>query len=190
MRLQIADCRLQIYCRLIVARGLQIGCGLLIAAWAGGPVRIAAEVIDRVLAVVAGDVITLSDVRAAREFGFVDPGAAADPDREVLSRLIDRALILDEVERYAPPEPDARAVDAEMTRVRARFTSSERFAAALAESGIDDAHLRATVREELRIRAYVDQRFQEGDPDRRRALVDDWVATLRRRAAVVDLYSR
>jgi hypothetical protein len=148
----------------------------------------AAEIIDRMLAVVGSSVIMLSDVRAARDFGFVEPGPGADPDREALSRLIDRALILNEVERYAPPEPEADALDAELARIAKRFASKERYEAALARSGIDQAHLRATVREELRIRAYLDQRFQEADPGRRRSLVDDWVATLRRRTFVVDLY--
>src|SRR5262249_25957586 len=74
-----------------------IGTGLLVVAavlMAGASVR-ADEIIDRVLAVVAGDMIMLSDVIAARDLGLVQPVTAADPIREVLSRLIDRALILD-----------------------------------------------------------------------------------------------
>ena len=61
------------------------------------------EVIDRVLAVVAGDLIMQSDLRAARDLGLATAGDGVDPDRAILSQLIDRALILDEVERYAPP---------------------------------------------------------------------------------------
>ncbi len=85
------------------------------------------EVIDRVLAVVAGDLIMQSDVRAARELGLVNAGDAADPDRAVLSQLIDRALILDEVERYAPPEPAPDAIDRAFRAVRARFASDDGF---------------------------------------------------------------
>src|SRR5262245_29227888 len=69
-----------------------------------------AETIDRVLAVAAGQIITLSDVNAARDLGIATPGAAADPVRAVLSQLIDRELVLAEVERYAPPEPAPDAV--------------------------------------------------------------------------------
>src|SRR5262245_20413815 len=85
------------------------------------------EIIDRVLAVVAGDVIMLSDVAAARDLGFVQTGAAANSIRTVLSRLIDRALVLAEVERYAPPEPAADAIGHEMQAVRARFPSDQAY---------------------------------------------------------------
>jgi hypothetical protein len=192
------------------------------------PVRLAAadEIIDRVLAVAAGNLIMLSDVRAAIEFGLVSPGPAPDPVREVLSRLIDRALVLAEVDRYAPPEPSAEAVDHAVQAVRLRFSTPEAFAAALARVGMGDKYLRETLREDLRIRAYLDQRFTVVAPtdddlgryyrdhpdafrrsgrlvpfdearqdvaqavvtDRRRALVDEWMAGLRRRAEVADLY--
>lgn len=148
---------------------------------------VAAEVIDRVLAVVNGDVITLTDVTAARELGLVSAGSAPDPVRAALSALIDRSLELDEVQRYAPPEPSADAVDREVAVVRARFPESHAFEAALARSGIDLQHLRQVVRENLRIRAYLDQRFAATD-ERRQQLIDDWMAGLRRRAELVDLY--
>ena len=148
---------------------------------------ISAETIDRVLAVVAGQLITLSDVTAATDLGLQTPDAAADPVRAVLTRLIDRELMLAEVERYAPPEPAADAVDREVQRVRQRFASGPEFDAALARSGIDDTHLRETLRQDLRIRAYLDQRFSQA-AERRTALVDEWLAGLRRRGDVIDLY--
>ena len=63
------------------------------------------EVLDRMLAVVAGDLIMLSDVTAAVEFGLVPRTSGPDVTRAVLTQLIDRSLMLAEVERYAPPEP-------------------------------------------------------------------------------------
>jgi hypothetical protein len=146
-----------------------------------------AETIDRVLAVVAGQVITLTDVTAARDLGLFDAGAAADPIRAVLSALVDRELILAEAERYAPPEPTAEAVDRELAEVRGRFASPAGFDAALAQSGLDEKHVRETLRQNLRIRAYEDQRFAAAD-SRRQSLIDEWVAGLRRRGDVVDLY--
>jgi hypothetical protein len=146
-----------------------------------------AETIDRVLAVVANQVITLSDVTAARDLGLEPPGDAPDPIRAVLSKLIDRELILAEVDRYAPPEPPAAAVDNEEQKVRARFASSEAFDAALARSGVDETHLRELLRQGLRITAYITQRFTPTD-DRRQTLIDEWVAGLRRRGDIIDLY--
>jgi hypothetical protein len=199
-------------------------CVLILAG--GFPAGAASEIIDRVLAVAAGNLIMLSDVTAALEFGLVAPGPAPDPVRDALSRLIDRAIILAEVERYAPPEPDADAVDRELQAVRAGFASPEAFDQALARAGVNEKHLRETLRQNLRIRAYLDQRFTVASPtdeevgryyrehqqefsrdgaivpfdqarqgvvqairtERRRMLVDDWVAGLRRRAEIVDMY--
>ncbi len=147
-----------------------------------------AETIDRVLAVVAGQIITLSDVTAARDLGLQSPANAADPIRAVLSKLMDRELVLAEVERYAPPEPAADALDREVERIRGRFLSAAAFDAALAQSGLDERRLREIVRQDLRIRAYEDQRFAAADPERRQTLIDEWVAGLRRRTDIIDLY--
>jgi hypothetical protein len=146
-----------------------------------------AEIIDRILAVVSGDLITLSDVTAARDLGLQSADGAADPTRAILAKLIDRELVLAEVERYGPPEPAATAIDAELAIVRARFASSPAYDAALRRSGIDEAHLRETLRQDLRIREYENQRFASAG-DRRQSLVDDWIASLRRRASISDLY--
>jgi hypothetical protein len=173
MRLRIADC------------GLRIGVALLLASLAAPVAR--AETIDRVLAVVGGQLITLSDVTAATDLGLQSADGAADPVRAVLNKLIDRELVLAEVDRYAPPEPTAEAVDREVARVRQRLPSASAFEAALARSGIDDKTLRETLREDLRIRAYLDQRFSAAT-DRRASLIDDWMTGLRRRGDVVDLY--
>ena len=62
-----------------------------------------AETIDRVLAVAGGQVIMLSDVTAALDLGLVPEGGAADSGTDrtgaALARLIDRALVLVEVNR-------------------------------------------------------------------------------------------
>ena len=146
-----------------------------------------AEIIDRVLAVVGGQLITLSDVIAARDLGLQTAEGAADPVRGILSKLIDRELIVAEVDRYAPPEPTAEAIDRETGRIRMRFPSAEAFVAALDRSGADEKQLREIVRQDLRIRAYLDQRFASAQ-ERRQALMDDWLSGLRRRGDVVDLY--
>jgi hypothetical protein len=146
-----------------------------------------AEIIDRVLAVVAGQLITLSDVTAARDLGLQTAEGAADPVRGILSKLIDRELIVTEVDRYAPPEPAPEAIDRETERIRMRFPSAEAFVAALERSGANEKQLREIVRQDLRIRAYLDQRFAAAQ-ERRQALMDDWLSGLRRRGDVVDLY--
>jgi len=173
MRFQISDFR------------LQIGGWIVVAAL--GATVLHGETIDRVLAVAANQVITLSDVTAAIDLGLQSTDGAGDPVRAVLSKLIDRELGLAEVDRYAPAEPTTQAVSREVTSVRQRFASAAAFDAALARSGIDEQHLRETLRQDLRMRAYLDQRFS-ASPDRRPNAVDEWMASLRRRGGVVDLY--
>jgi hypothetical protein len=188
--MRIEDCGLRICCGLLDYRGLRIYGGLLIGALilTAISVRASAETIDRVLAVVAGQIITLSDVTAARALGLQSPGNAADPVRVVLSKLMDRELVLAEVERYAPPEPPPDVVGREIDAIRARFPSSDAFDAELARSGLDDKRLREIVRQDLRIRTYEEQRFAAADAPRRQTLIDEWVAGLRRRADIIDLY--
>jgi hypothetical protein len=184
------------------------------------------EIIDRMLAVVAGDLIMLSDVMAAVEFGLVPRASGPDVTRAVLTQLIDRSLMLAEVERYAPPEPATAAVDRELQAVRDRFPSTDAFNSALSRYGIKETHLRETLRANLRLRAYLEQRFTVVGPsdeeiaayyrehpdlfrragrlasldearadivqmlafERRQTMVDEWLAGLRRRAAITDVY--
>jgi hypothetical protein len=130
------------------------------------------------------------------------------------------------VDRYAPPEPAAGAIDRGVQDLAARFPSASAFDAAMARSGVDSKRLRQTVRENLRIQQYLDQRFSVAPPsddelgryyrahqatytsggqptpfesarvqvaqdwtaDRRKGLIDDWLAGLRRRGEILDLY--
>ena len=149
-----------------------------------------AETIDRVLAVAGGQVILLSDVTAALDLGLVSGDGAADRMGAALAKLISRSLVLVEANRYAPPEPADVEVEKEMAGVRARFPSAAAFDAVLQRSGLTGVQLRVTLRENLRIRAYVAQRFTGAEDEARRLmLIDEWVAGLRQRSDVVDLYA-
>ncbi len=117
----------------------------------------AGEVIDRILAVVNGSVITLSDIEGARRFGLIE--TKAGDLRAAVERTIDRRLALVEVERYAPPEPPGARIDEAIAAARARFASDAAFSAALAETGMTADTLRRHVRDDLRLRAYEQQRF-------------------------------
>jgi hypothetical protein len=119
-----------------------------------------AQIIDRVLAVVAGEPITLSDVTAAMRLGLVpETAGSADGVRAALDALIERQLQLIEVNRYVPPEPSTAEVDAQLARIRARFESQAAFENALKDLGVTPAQLRARSRDNLRIESYLRQRF-------------------------------
>ncbi len=121
-------------------------------------VPVAAEVIDRVVAVVGTEVITQSDVRAAEAFGLV-PARADGTTADVVLYLVNRQLMLSEVNRYAAPDADRALVDRRLAEIRSRFKTGAEFTAALARTAMTEARLRSVVGNDLRISAYLDQMF-------------------------------
>jgi hypothetical protein len=117
-----------------------------------------AQVVDRVAAQVGNAVITLSDARAVLAFGFVQP-AGADATGEAVGYLVNRQLMLSEVNRYAAPAPDAALLDRRVAQVLSRFPDAASRQAAMESTAMTDARLRDFVADNLRIEAYLDQRF-------------------------------
>jgi hypothetical protein len=154
---------------------------VLFVPWATGA-QPAGELIERTLAIVGGQVITLSDARAAAALGLVEDPAVTAGVVAITARLIDRMLMLREVQRYAPPEPTDLEIDERLATVRARFADDNAFRHALDAGGFTDSRLRAWIRDDLRIASYLNQRFAG---DRRAELVADWIADLHRRTPVV-----
>jgi hypothetical protein len=128
---------------------------LLVASASSTSVR--AEIIDRILAVVNGALIMQSDVTLAVRLGLAPQSTASDAVAVPLDALIERRLVLEEVDRYAPPEPAQAEVDRRLADVRDRAGSA--FDAILRDSGISVDQLRRQVRDDLRIDAYLLQRF-------------------------------
>lgn len=124
---------------------------------AATPAR-ADTLIERTLAIVGGAVVTQSDVNLAVALGLVDVAADATP-ATALSALVDRWLMLHEVARFAPAEPTAAAVEARLAVVQARLGDAAAVTRRLADAGRGPSYLAAWVRDDLRIAAYLEQRF-------------------------------
>jgi hypothetical protein len=118
------------------------------------------ELVDRTLALVGGQPITLSDARAALALGLFDTGPGSPASiGDGVTRLIQRELMLREVQRYAPAAPSEGSVDERLEKIRARFPDAAAMHRVLEASGFSDARLRAWVRDDLRTEAYLAQRF-------------------------------
>ena len=186
-------------------RSLRLTLALGFGLWALGH-AVHAEIIDRVLAILPGQIITLSDVEAALDLGLVEAPAGSDRLAGGLSAVIDRVLMLNEVRRVAPPEPLAAAIDERVTRIRQRFSAPAELSRVLAARGLDETVLRLFAADDLRLASYLDERFsgaaqptdeeirQAGESarqrltdERRRSLIGAWTAELRRRADVTVL---
>ena len=133
---------------------------LLVTGYSFPVAVLSQELLDRTLALVGGQPITLSDVRAAVALGLVDADTSAPDQVAVVTRqLVDRELVLREVQRYAPASPTETAVDARIEEIRKRFADAAAFTRALDIHGLTDVRLRAWVRDDLRTQAYLQQRF-------------------------------
>jgi hypothetical protein len=122
----------------------------------GGVVLSAQQLIDRVLARVGTNPVTMTDVRIAVELGLVDV-SGENQQAAALDRTIDRQLQLNEVARFTPPEPPPAAVAEEVAAMKMRAGTG--LSALITATGLDEARLQQLARETLRIRAYVAQRF-------------------------------
>jgi hypothetical protein len=136
--------------KLVIA--LLIGCASTTAASAQ-------EVLDRVLARVDGSPITLTDVRAAIRLGIVEPAPGVDPILFALRQLIERRLVLAEVARFAPPEPDPTTLDGQVNALKSRLGTAADLASLEKSTGYGDEQIRDIARDNLRIQAYLNQRF-------------------------------
>lgn len=128
-----------------------------------------AQLVDRLVAVVANEPIFLSDVREVVRLRLL----AAGDEAEALDRLIDRRLVLAEVARYSQAPPAAAAVDRAVRDWAAKFP---------APPAHDAAFVRAFLADTLRIEAYVDQRFSAQATSE--TSLRDWLRGLRDRAQV------
>jgi hypothetical protein len=143
------------------------------------------QVLDRILAVVDGAPITQSDVTAAIQLGLV-PVGGGDRVAATVDALVERRLMLGEVDRYAPPDPPEAEIARHLDDIRRR--AGTRFDDILAQAGLTEDQLRREVRDDLRIEAYLQQRFGTTQPsDERAAMIRDWLAGLRRRANITVL---
>jgi len=147
-------------------------------------------VIDRIMAVVAAQPIMQSDVTAAQTFHLVDvPQGTADPTQYVLRQLIRRELMLAEVERLQPPQPDQIEITIRLDAIEQQAGSPAAFDRELAVTGMTRDQVQRFIRDDLRIRTYLIERFRADRPEAQfNSAVDAWVADLRRRTQVTVLY--
>ena len=137
---------------------------VLVLLVAGAPPA-AAQTLDRILAVVAGHVITATDVEAFLRLGLtqVEPGAPGAEER-VLQELIDGRLVLDEADRLLTEDPPPERIEAALQEVAARFADRGAFANVLARTGLSLDDLRQILRDEARRRSHLRERFGAPEP--------------------------
>jgi hypothetical protein len=120
----------------------------------------AQQLLDKVVARIGTNAVTLSDVKAEIGLGLIDAKSEDDPD--AVNQVVNRQLMLAEVTRFPPPEPVPAAVDQEVAAMKMR--AGARLGELMNATGLDEMRLGDLARVTLRIQAYVAQRFGTSRP--------------------------
>jgi len=130
---------------------------LLLAALPAG-----AATIDRVAALIDRQVLTVSEVSQMVELRFFARKAGQSDDdyrHDVLDALIAQALRLRDVERFGPQEISKDAIEARLAEIAHRFPTPAAFNEAVAGAELTADEVRALVKRELQVEAYIQERF-------------------------------
>ena len=141
-------------------------------------------ILDRILAIVDGQIIMHSDVRAFIDLGLVDIPAGPSQEAEVLTWLIERQVVIDQVDRFVVAEPDSGTVDRRLDHVRSQLPGDSDLELILDRVGLAPDDLRQLIVDDIRRDAYLANRFEVVADGLREATIVDWVADLVRRAQV------
>jgi hypothetical protein len=138
--------------------------------------------IDRILWNFNGAIITTTDVWQARQLKLVPAEAATDD--QVLRALQNRQLMLIEIRRVPPPAPAANDVAAHRREWETTLGSGVDVRALLAKSGMSEKTCDGWLTDDLRIRAYLHERFGMLPESDRATRTEEWLRGLRQRAGL------
>jgi hypothetical protein len=125
------------------------------------PGRAPAELIDRVLAAVNNDVVTLTDLRTAEAFNAAVGGKAGGAGAEsgTLEGLVNRKLLLQEAARVKFDEAPDQEVAAELDTLRRQLGTDEAFQRLLNGMHANEEQLRRLLRERLLIERFLQKKI-------------------------------
>ncbi len=119
----------------------------------------AGVVVDRVVARIENDIITLSDVQ---ELAAYQRLAGREPaiQSELLREIIDQWIVANDAAAARFPAPAAKQVDAEFSALRNQVGPPEKFAARLRELGLSEQDVRRFVAKQILDDTYLDYKFR------------------------------
>ena len=121
----------------------------------------AAVTVDRIAAVIDGQVLTVSEIAQMVEIRFFPRLGDNEDDyrREVLDALIAQALRYRDVERFGAQDIPRDTIEARLVEIRKRFPTEAELDAALARTELTPDELRALIKRQLQVEAYIQERF-------------------------------
>lgn len=120
-----------------------------------------AVTVDRIAATVDRQVLTVSEITQMVNIRFFARTAQSEEDhrRNVLDALIAQALRFRDVERFGAQDIPADTIEARLLEIQRRFPSETEFAAAVAQAELTLDEVRALVKRQLQVEAYIQERF-------------------------------
>ena len=120
-----------------------------------------AVTVDRIAATVDRQVLTVSEITQMVEIRFFARTAETDDDhrRNVLDALIAQALRFRDVERFGAQDISADVIEARLVEIQRRFPTEAEFLAAVARAELTLDEVRALVKRQLQVEAYIQERF-------------------------------
>ena len=123
-----------------------------------------AEVVDRVIAEVDDQIITLTDLHwFIRWRGFRVPEKEPERDsflREILNQLINQRLVVKESAKTPFAAASQAEVDEFFKRYLAQFPSQQDFQARLTELGMSESDVRTIIRRQIAVNKFIQYRFE------------------------------
>lgn len=126
------------------------------------PVVLFGATLDRISAVIDRQVITLSEVNQMVAIRFFPRAISRTDDdyrHDVLEALIAQALRYRDVERFGAQDIPKDSIEARLTEISNRFASPAQFAAAVQSVELTMDEVRALVKRQLQVEAYIQERF-------------------------------
>ncbi len=125
------------------------------------------EIIDRVVAIVGTEAVTLSEVTSELALEAMlddaETRSVSEVGGEVLRRLIDRRLILQDMAMTPFLLPGDEEIDQGLTELRnRRYRGNRTFGDALAHYGLTEADCRSFLQQSIAFERYVSFRFKTG----------------------------
>jgi len=121
-----------------------------------------AEIIDRIAAVVEGQVVTTGDVERLIRADLV-PRRAGEEDTDYRRRVLDTAINFllrrRDAERFGLKDVRPADIDARIDQLALADGSREQMFERLSAAGMDETNLRQIIQQRLQIEAYIEERF-------------------------------
>jgi peptidyl-prolyl cis-trans isomerase SurA len=121
-----------------------------------------AVTVDRIAAVIDRQVLTVSEVNQMAEVRFFPrvAGRSEDDSRhDILEALIAQALRYRDVERFGAADIPKDSIESRLVEIQRRFASPAELDAALARAELTPDELRALIKRQLQVEAYIQERF-------------------------------